>query len=93
MDNQKIKELKYLLTLFKIQSTQTTLSFRIDEKYKAIIVHVDSRKDLIQIMNLMGAIGAFFNMQVDVTNPPHYRYRISIINFDKDWKKQRTLYP
>lgn len=62
MNTEKLIELKSYLSY--LQKYKRISSFRIDEKYKAAIVHVNSKRELISLMNMLGAIGATFNIMV-----------------------------
>lgn len=49
-------------------------------------MHVNSTNKLINLMNAIGRLGAFFNI-ISIDEKKH-KYRISIINYDEKWKKQ-----
>lgn len=90
MNNQKINELTRFLSMF--QESSNTIHFKVDEEYKCVLVDLDSDRDLINIVNMLGRIGGFYNIQVTVGEPQKH-YRISIINFNSNWKSIPAVFP
>ena len=52
---------------------------------------VDSESEFVGMIDIMGGIGGFFNVKVTYPHrKPHYR--ISIIDYDFNWKNLEHVY-
>ena len=78
MNTQKINELEEILLYLKKYGH--IHSYKIDRKYRAAIVYVNSIKELISLVSVLGRIGAFYNIITMDEN--RNEYRLSIINFN-----------
>lgn len=89
MDDKKMAELGPLLSMFEKYNKTTSLKF--NKKHKAFIVDVDSESEFVGMIDIMGGIGGFFNVKVTYPHrKPHYR--ISIIDYDFNWKNLEHVY-